>query len=137
MARKHGLDDVEAELLRRRYGAAEERQSLRELESYFNKRVLQAAFEQTGETPLDEEVSNVYRLLTNDDVRDKMDRPFRLASRMSAVTTSPLEHLRTDSGFSLGGFDVFVAVTVTCTECHTRRNLRELLTHRGCDCCVV
>lgn len=186
IARKYALDDVTAELVRRRRGNGGDGLSLRELELYFNQRVLQAALEQAGETPLDGEVNNTYRLLTSDEVTEgtriearrrlerigvdvtaveddfvsyqtinrfldahpeisdsesnedpiteKLERLFKLESRLSAVTTSTLERLRTEGGFSMGEFEVYVAVTVTCTDCGARRSLRELLTHRGCDC---
>jgi len=66
---QHGFDEVGAEL-ERRWTAddPDERQSLRELASYFNRRILAAAVADTGVQPLDGEVSNLYRLLTGDDV---------------------------------------------------------------------
>jgi hypothetical protein len=66
---QHGFDEVGAEL-ERRWTAddPDERQSLRELASYFNRRILAAALADTGVQPLDGEVSNLYRLLTGDDV---------------------------------------------------------------------
>ena len=186
VAETYGLDDVEAELLERRRGERGERESLRALESYFNRRVLRAALERAGERPLEGEVENVYHLLTADEVtegtrtearrrlerdgvdvgaveadfvsyqtinrfldahpegvtpkadeasvRGRMERLFKLESRLSAVASSTLERLRDDPTFTLGEFDVFVGVTVTCTDCHARRTLRELLRHDGCEC---
>ena len=63
-----------------------------------------------------------------------MERLFKLESRLSAVTTSTLQQLRDRSDFSLGEFDVYVSVTVTCEDCGARRNLRAILDRRGCDC---
>lgn len=60
-----GLDD---ELARRWQGDGRDRQSLRELATYFNRELLRAAMDGAGSTPLDGEVANVYRLLTDDDV---------------------------------------------------------------------
>jgi hypothetical protein len=42
--------------------------SVRELAATFNRRVLRAAVESSGRTPLDGEVDNLYRILTDEDV---------------------------------------------------------------------
>lgn len=47
---------------------SENRRSLRELADVFNRRVLESAMADAGLQPLDGEVENVYRLLTDDDV---------------------------------------------------------------------
>lgn len=47
---------------------AETGASLRELETGFNQQVLKRAMEEAGESPLEGEVENIYRLLTDDDV---------------------------------------------------------------------
>jgi hypothetical protein len=46
----------------------EDRHSLRDLAVHFNQKVLRAAMEDAGMQPLDGEVENTYRLLTDDDV---------------------------------------------------------------------
>lgn len=63
-----GLDGVHDDLVRRWCGDGRERQSLRELAKQFNRRLLRAAVESADEAPLSGEVSNLYRLLTADDV---------------------------------------------------------------------
>ncbi|WP_254547066.1 rod-determining factor RdfA [Halomarina pelagica] len=70
VSEKYGLGDVEAELLTRRTGDGVERHSLRELAAYVNRRLLDAALKRAGENPLDGEVSNLYRLLTSDEVTE-------------------------------------------------------------------
>ena len=55
------------ELERRWMGNGIERRSLRELADEFNHRVLRAAMTEAGETPLEGEVENLYRLLTDDE----------------------------------------------------------------------
>ena len=65
---KWDLEDLPAELARRWTSEGEERHSLRELARYFNERVLQAALAESRVDVLDGEVSNIYRLLTDDDV---------------------------------------------------------------------
>lgn len=45
-----------------------ERVSLRELADLFNRRVLHSALKDVGANPLDGEVKNTYRLLTDDDI---------------------------------------------------------------------
>jgi hypothetical protein len=47
--------------------AGEDRRSLRELATYFNRRLLQNALEDADMRPLDGEVENIYRLLTEAD----------------------------------------------------------------------
>lgn len=64
VARKWGLTGLDDDL-RERWAAGD---SLRELERYYNERVLGAAMETAGMDPLDGEVSNLYRLLTDEAV---------------------------------------------------------------------
>lgn len=68
VAEEHGLDDVEAELAERWTAADGERKSLRELAHSFNERLLAAALEEADVETFDGDVSNIYRLLTDDDV---------------------------------------------------------------------
>ena len=62
---RRGLDDVDAELRRRREEAGA---SLRDLESLFNRRVLADELRAERVETLQGEVANTYRLLTDDDV---------------------------------------------------------------------
>lgn len=63
-----GLTDLNGELADRRTGEAGRPSSLRDLVDYFNREVLREAIRDAGGTPLDGEVQNMYRLLTDDDV---------------------------------------------------------------------
>jgi hypothetical protein len=164
----------------------EERFSLRELASYFNQRVLQAAMEDAGMDPLDGEVENLHRLLTDeessqgmriqarkrleqqgidvDDVTgdfvsyqsinrylkgplgleysaeetDRIEtgtaRIAALQNRTVAVTEDTLRGLRANGDLRLGEFDVFVNVTVTCSDCGETATVREFLDDGGCRC---
>jgi hypothetical protein len=51
--------------LEHRWTRAENRSSLRDLADYFNKQILRSALESEDETPIDGEVANLYRLLTD------------------------------------------------------------------------
>lgn len=62
----------EAERLAEYWTRDTDRYSLRELAVYFNRRLLRAAMEQAGLNPLDGEVENTHRLLTDDDVSPGM-----------------------------------------------------------------
>jgi len=62
------LDDIDDELAARRKGGSGESASLRELTDFFNQQVVQSALERAGKAPLDGEVENIHRLLTDDDV---------------------------------------------------------------------
>ncbi|MHB9288828.1 rod-determining factor RdfA [Halobacteriales archaeon Cl-PHB] len=79
---EYDLQGIEATLAERWTGEGRDRWSLRDLADYFNERVLQAALERAGRQPLDGEVTNYYRLLTDDGVsagarteaRDELER---------------------------------------------------------------
>jgi len=62
-----GLTGIEEELVARRT-SEENPLSLRDLAAFFNRRVLRAAMEKARMDPLEGEVENTYRLLTEDDV---------------------------------------------------------------------
>lgn len=62
------LLSVNDELRWRWCGDDRERDSLRELATFFNQRLLDAALEQAGTIRIDGEVANLYRVLTDDDV---------------------------------------------------------------------
>jgi hypothetical protein len=64
---KYDLGDF-GDTLEEYWTREEDRYSLRDLAVHFNERVLQAAMETAGMHPLDGEVENTYRLLTDDDV---------------------------------------------------------------------
>jgi hypothetical protein len=64
----NGLSDVGQELEDRWLGNGYESQSLRSLADWFNERLLAAKLQDAGENPIDGEVANLYRLLTDDDV---------------------------------------------------------------------
>lgn len=65
---EYDLNGLGEELARRWRGEPGDRTSLRELESVFNKRVLESALERADGRVIDGEVENLYRLLTDDDV---------------------------------------------------------------------
>lgn len=63
----HGLDDM-GETLARLWTREEDRYSLRELADYLNQALLRSTMESAGMRPLEGEVENTYRLLTDADV---------------------------------------------------------------------
>lgn len=70
-AAAYDLSD-EAEQLAEYWTRNDERYSLRKLAVHFNHQILRVAMEQTGLNPLDGEVDNTYRLLTDEDVSQGM-----------------------------------------------------------------
>jgi hypothetical protein len=62
----------DAEQLKEYWTRDDERYSLRKLAVHFNHQILRAAMEQAGLNPLDGEVDNTYRLLTDQDVSQGM-----------------------------------------------------------------
>ncbi|MFC4551119.1 MULTISPECIES: rod-determining factor RdfA [Halorussus] len=65
---EYGLEGMDDELAALWTGDGAERRSLRELAVYFNENVLETAMRDAGMNPLDGEVENTYRLLTDDEV---------------------------------------------------------------------
>ena len=61
-----GLEPLGAEL-EQLWTAEEDRRSLRDLASYFNRQLLRQALEEADVRPLDGEIENTYRLLTEED----------------------------------------------------------------------
>jgi hypothetical protein len=167
----------------------DERYSLRGLADYVNNAILRAAMDRAGLNPLDGEVENTYRLLTDDEVsegvrtqahsrldRDGVDvgavegdfvsyqtvnrhlkeclgverasaertdsdraeggaqRIAALRNRTVAVTENTLDQLRSSGALVLGEPDVYVDVTVTCTDCGTHATAQELIDDEGCEC---
>lgn len=68
---EYGLDGMGAEL-ERRWTAEEDRQSLRDLATYFNHQLLSRALADAEIRVLDGEIENMYRLLTADGSTDQM-----------------------------------------------------------------
>ncbi|ATW86854.1 hypothetical protein halTADL_0031 [Halohasta litchfieldiae] len=71
------LSTVGQELADRWVGDGYERESLRALADRFNRRLLAANMESAGLSPLDGEVDNTYRLLTDDEVSAGMETQAR------------------------------------------------------------
>jgi len=65
---RYALAGLGDELAARWVGDGYDRESLRSLADRFNKQVLAASMEAAGLSPLDGEVENTYRLLTDDEV---------------------------------------------------------------------
>jgi hypothetical protein len=76
VAEQRGLSGVDERLRRRRADG----ESLRELAAFYNRTVLEAAMRGAGMDPLDGEVANLYRLLTDDAVSpgERIDAESRL-----------------------------------------------------------
>lgn len=86
---KRDLGDLAAEL-ELRWTDEEDRNSLRELAELFNQRVLEAALREAGQSPLDGEVENLYRLLTADDVSPGMRTQARRQLERTGVDVEDL-----------------------------------------------
>lgn len=65
VSEKWDLDDIDERLRRRREDSDE---SLRDLEAFFNQRVLEAAMRDARAETIEGEVKNAYRILTSDEV---------------------------------------------------------------------
>lgn len=183
---RYDLTDMGKKLERRWLGTNGEPQSLRKLADEFNRAVLRKALEGAGQQPLNGDVENTYRILTDDDVsrgtRTKVQRSLerngvdheqveqdfvthqaihtylvkgrgvqketgetdrkermrqtiqRLESRVTAVSETAVEQLRNAGILTLGEFNVFVSISVTCTECDTHKSIMALFDDEGCEC---
>lgn len=65
---EYGLTGMDDDLAALWTGDGRERQSLRQLATHFNQNILEAAMKEAGMNPLDGEIENIYRLLTDDTV---------------------------------------------------------------------
>lgn len=72
-------------------GTAEERTSLRDLADRFNRRLLEAALRDAGESTLDGEVANTYRLLTDGDASTGSQTEVRQRLERSGIDVAELE----------------------------------------------
>ena len=88
---EYGLEGV-GEELEHRWVAEEEQQSLRELAEWFNQQVLRMAMREANEDPLEGEVENTYRLLTNDDVTEGTRIQTRKTLERDGIDVDDLEN---------------------------------------------
>ncbi len=90
---RYELSGLGDELAARWVGDGYDRESLRSLAERFNRRVLAAGMEAAGLTPLDGEVDNTYRLLTDDEVSAGMQTQVERRLERDGLD---IERLRTD-----------------------------------------
>lgn len=62
------------------------------------------------------------------------ERIFSLKSRTEAVTSDTLTQLVENDALDVAGFDVLVEISMTCTSCHTRYSIDEIIENEGCTC---
>lgn len=58
----------------------------------------------------------------------------KLESRTQSVSEQNLAQLRNRPEFTIGDFDVFVDVRVTCNDCGTSREITQIIDEYGCEC---
>lgn len=68
------------------------------------------------------------------DVDERIETIQRLISRTRSVSTDTVTALDRADEVDVGEFDVTAEVHVTCTDCNTRYDLRNLLRRGGCGC---
>jgi hypothetical protein len=88
---KYELTGLGAELEARWTGDGVERTSLRDLANQFNQRLLAAALEEAGRTPLDDEVVSLYENLTGDDVSQGVKTDTRTSLAADGIDIDTLE----------------------------------------------
>lgn len=75
---------------------------------------------------------------TSNDSEDKVQETRttiqQLRSRVQAVTETSLEALRTANELTIGSFDVYVDVRVSCNDCQSQYSVGELLDRGRCQC---
>lgn len=90
VAQTYELDSIGDELVEK-WTRETDAASLRELATYFNERVLQAAMKEAGMDPLDGEVTNTYRLLSNEDVSSGVRTETRKRLEQNGVDIAQVE----------------------------------------------
>jgi hypothetical protein len=90
---EYGLTGLGDELVALWSDEGDNQRSLRELAEYVNHELLRSAMENAGMSPLEGEVENTYRLLTDDDVSSGMRTQAETALEREGVD---VERLRTD-----------------------------------------
>jgi len=69
-----------------------------------------------------------------DPVEKNRNRIARLRGRTGAVVENALSELQNTGDIEIGAHDVFVDISVYCSECETQTQLSKLLAAGGCDC---
>lgn len=87
---EYDLHGIGAEL-ERRWTRTENRSSLRDLADYFNRELLDAAFDTMEVEPLDGGVDNVYRLLTDEDVTSGVRQETRSRLKQRGLDVDSIE----------------------------------------------
>jgi len=87
VAAAHGLGGIHDELARRWLDG----ESVRDLAAAFDRRVLRARFEQSGRVPIEGEIGNLYRVLTDDDVDAGSRTQARERLRQNGVDVDDLD----------------------------------------------
>jgi hypothetical protein len=88
---EYELAGLGAELEARWTGDGVERTSLRDLAEFFNRKLLAAALQEAGRTPLDDEVKSLYQNLTGDDVSQGVRTDTRTTLTTDGVDVDALE----------------------------------------------
>lgn len=71
---------------------------------------------------------------SGDRIQQSRNTVQQLRSRLQAVTETTISTLCSASELSLGEFDVYVDVRVTCNDCQTQYHVTELLEAGRCNC---
>lgn len=88
---EYGLDGIGDELERRWTEPEGDRDSLRTLADVFNRRLLAETMTETGMDPIDGEVQNYYRLLTDDDVSQGIKTETEIRLRQAGIDVETLQ----------------------------------------------
>jgi len=57
-----------------------------------------------------------------------------MQTRLEAIASDIVGNLQGDSELTVGEFDVYVDLTVACSDCGTRAELGQFLRDGGCGC---
>jgi hypothetical protein len=87
---KYDRDELGDELVDR-WTRSEDRESLRTLATYFNQQLLAVALNETSVDPLEGELENTYRLLTDDDISEGRRTQARRRLEQSGIDVDELQ----------------------------------------------
>lgn len=89
---EYEIEDLGETLEHRWTGDGEERSSLRDLADWLNKRLLEVAMRRANRRPHDEEINNIYRLLTDDSISSGVRTQTRSDLQRDGVALDSLEN---------------------------------------------
>lgn len=69
-----------------------------------------------------------------ENIRRRVQSIYALENKIIAVANDILEQLHNTGRISLSNFEIFVSITIRCSECGTHHNISDIVENKGCHC---